>query len=185
MREYVCMGTDKHVTEFRQSWMDRGVEMMKAVGLDGDDRRRQRSVLRPRRQDARQQPARPEPEVRAADPDHLDRQSDRLHELQLSPGRLRREMGPATSRTAASPTPPASASAWSASRWRCSTITVSTSRNGRRACARRSGADRCHGRRLPGPRSRRLPATCAARPRAHLAGDQLLCRSLDRGAARA
>ncbi|MDL2401720.1 amino acid--[acyl-carrier-protein] ligase [Rhizobium mayense] len=34
MREYVCMGTDKHVTDFRQSWMDRGVEMMKAVGLD-------------------------------------------------------------------------------------------------------------------------------------------------------
>ncbi|RDJ02036.1 amino acid--[acyl-carrier-protein] ligase [Rhizobium grahamii] len=34
MREYVCMGTDKHVTDFRQSWMDRGVEMMKAVGLE-------------------------------------------------------------------------------------------------------------------------------------------------------
>ncbi|NTF89027.1 amino acid--[acyl-carrier-protein] ligase [Agrobacterium rhizogenes] len=34
MREYVCMGTDKHVTDFRQSWMDRGIEMMKAVGLD-------------------------------------------------------------------------------------------------------------------------------------------------------
>lgn len=34
MREYVCMGTEKHVTDFRQSWMDRGVEMMKAVGLD-------------------------------------------------------------------------------------------------------------------------------------------------------
>ncbi|MFT4003703.1 MAG: amino acid--[acyl-carrier-protein] ligase [Rhizobium sp.] len=34
MREYVCMGSEKHVTDFRQSWMDRGVEMMKAVGLD-------------------------------------------------------------------------------------------------------------------------------------------------------
>lgn len=34
MREYVCMGTEAHVTEFRQSWMDRGVEMMKSVGLD-------------------------------------------------------------------------------------------------------------------------------------------------------
>lgn len=34
MREYVCMGTEQHVTDFRQSWMDRGVEMMKAVGLD-------------------------------------------------------------------------------------------------------------------------------------------------------
>ncbi|WP_047453484.1 amino acid--[acyl-carrier-protein] ligase [Rhizobium rhizogenes] len=34
MREYVCMGTDTHVTDFRQSWMDRGIEMMKAVGLD-------------------------------------------------------------------------------------------------------------------------------------------------------
>ncbi len=33
MREYVCMGSEKHVTDFRQSWMDRGVEMMKAVGL--------------------------------------------------------------------------------------------------------------------------------------------------------
>lgn len=34
MREYVCMGTEEHVTEFRQRWMDRGVEMMKSVGLD-------------------------------------------------------------------------------------------------------------------------------------------------------
>ncbi|AVA23495.1 amino acid--[acyl-carrier-protein] ligase [Rhizobium sp. LEGMi198b] len=34
MREYVCMGSEKHVTDFRQSWMDRGVEMMKAVGLE-------------------------------------------------------------------------------------------------------------------------------------------------------
>ncbi|NLS16780.1 amino acid--[acyl-carrier-protein] ligase [Rhizobium sp. P40RR-XXII] len=34
MREYVCMGSEKHVTDFRQSWMDRGIGMMKAVGLD-------------------------------------------------------------------------------------------------------------------------------------------------------
>ncbi|HUH48695.1 MAG TPA: amino acid--[acyl-carrier-protein] ligase [Mycoplana sp.] len=34
MREYVCMGTERHVTDFRQSWMDRGVQMMKEVGLD-------------------------------------------------------------------------------------------------------------------------------------------------------
>ena len=34
MREYVCMGTEQHVTDFRQLWMDRGVEMMKSVGLD-------------------------------------------------------------------------------------------------------------------------------------------------------
>ncbi len=34
MREYVCMGTERHVTDFRQSWMDRGVEMMKSVGLE-------------------------------------------------------------------------------------------------------------------------------------------------------
>lgn len=34
MREYVCMGTEKHVTDFRQSWMDRGVAMMKEVGLE-------------------------------------------------------------------------------------------------------------------------------------------------------
>jgi seryl-tRNA synthetase len=34
MREYVCMGTEAHVTTFRQTWMDRGVEMMKSVGLD-------------------------------------------------------------------------------------------------------------------------------------------------------
>jgi seryl-tRNA synthetase len=34
MREYVCMGTESHVTDFRQTWMDRGVEMMKLVGLD-------------------------------------------------------------------------------------------------------------------------------------------------------
>ncbi len=34
MREYVCMGAETHVTEFRQKWMDRGVEMMGLVGLD-------------------------------------------------------------------------------------------------------------------------------------------------------
>jgi seryl-tRNA synthetase len=34
MREYVCMGTESHVTDFRQLWMDRGVEMMKSVGLE-------------------------------------------------------------------------------------------------------------------------------------------------------
>lgn len=34
MREYVCMGTESQVVEFRQMWMDRGVEMMKSVGLD-------------------------------------------------------------------------------------------------------------------------------------------------------
>lgn len=34
MREYVCMGTQDHVTDFRQLWMDRGVAMMDAVGLD-------------------------------------------------------------------------------------------------------------------------------------------------------
>ena len=34
MREYVCMGTESDVTEFRQLWMDRGVEMMEKIGLD-------------------------------------------------------------------------------------------------------------------------------------------------------
>lgn len=33
MREYVCMGTEAKVTEFRQLWMDRGVKMMEDVGL--------------------------------------------------------------------------------------------------------------------------------------------------------
>jgi seryl-tRNA synthetase len=33
MREYVCMGTQDHVTEFRQTWMDRGLKMMEEVGL--------------------------------------------------------------------------------------------------------------------------------------------------------
>ena len=34
MREYVCMGTESQVTDFRQRWMDRGVEMMKSIGLE-------------------------------------------------------------------------------------------------------------------------------------------------------
>lgn len=34
MREYVRMGTESDVTEFRQIWMDRGVEMMEKVGLE-------------------------------------------------------------------------------------------------------------------------------------------------------
>jgi len=33
MREYVCMGTQENVTDFRQLWMDRGVKMMDEVGL--------------------------------------------------------------------------------------------------------------------------------------------------------
>ncbi|MFZ2099623.1 MAG: amino acid--[acyl-carrier-protein] ligase, partial [Oricola sp.] len=33
MREYVRMGTQAEVTEFRQTWMDRGVKMMEEVGL--------------------------------------------------------------------------------------------------------------------------------------------------------
>ena len=33
MREHVCMGTEEHVTEFRQKWMDRGVKMMRELGL--------------------------------------------------------------------------------------------------------------------------------------------------------
>jgi seryl-tRNA synthetase len=33
MREHVCMGTEAHVTEFRQKWMDRGVRMMRELGL--------------------------------------------------------------------------------------------------------------------------------------------------------
>lgn len=34
MREYVRMGTEAQVTEFRQLWMDRGVKMMEDLGLD-------------------------------------------------------------------------------------------------------------------------------------------------------
>jgi seryl-tRNA synthetase len=34
MREYVCVGTEKQVTDFRQSWMARGVDLMESVGLD-------------------------------------------------------------------------------------------------------------------------------------------------------
>ncbi|MBP1852035.1 amino acid--[acyl-carrier-protein] ligase [Rhizobium halophytocola] len=34
MREYVRMGTAADVTDFRQTWMDRGVKMMAEVGLD-------------------------------------------------------------------------------------------------------------------------------------------------------
>lgn len=33
MREYVCMGSQDHVTDFRQIWMDRGVKIMAEVGL--------------------------------------------------------------------------------------------------------------------------------------------------------
>lgn len=34
MREYVRMGTESDVTDFRQLWMDRGVDMMEKIGLD-------------------------------------------------------------------------------------------------------------------------------------------------------
>ncbi|MGV2108636.1 amino acid--[acyl-carrier-protein] ligase [Agrobacterium vitis] len=33
MREYVCMGSESHVTDFRQTWMDRGLKMMEEVAL--------------------------------------------------------------------------------------------------------------------------------------------------------
>lgn len=34
MREFVRMGTESDVTDFRQLWMDRGVAMMEGIGLD-------------------------------------------------------------------------------------------------------------------------------------------------------
>lgn len=34
MREYVCMGTEEQVTEFRQLWINRSIEIMASVGLD-------------------------------------------------------------------------------------------------------------------------------------------------------
>ncbi|MDR6103474.1 seryl-tRNA synthetase [Agrobacterium larrymoorei] len=34
MREYVRMGTESDVTDFRQLWMDRGVAMMEGIGFD-------------------------------------------------------------------------------------------------------------------------------------------------------
>lgn len=33
MREYVCMGSQEQVTDFRQTWMDRGQKIMAEVGL--------------------------------------------------------------------------------------------------------------------------------------------------------
>lgn len=33
MREYVCMGSQEQVTDFRQTWMDRGQQIMAEVGL--------------------------------------------------------------------------------------------------------------------------------------------------------
>jgi seryl-tRNA synthetase len=75
MREHVCMGTEAHVTEFRQKWMDRGVRMMRELGLTVEI-----DVAN-------------DPFFGRAGRLLANNQRDRLHELQLSPGRVRPEMG--------------------------------------------------------------------------------------------
>ena len=74
-------------------WLERARDFAERCELPHRDRRRQRSVLRPRRQDDGDEPARPGAQVRAADPDRERREPDRLPELQLSSGPFRLAVG--------------------------------------------------------------------------------------------
>ncbi len=52
IREYVRCGTPDQVVEWRNLWLQRGVELLKSLGLPARSGRRLRSVLRQGRQDA-------------------------------------------------------------------------------------------------------------------------------------
>ena len=90
---------------------------------------------------ARRQPARSAPQARDRRADRQRRAPDRDHLAQLPPGPLRRSCSASRPPTARSRTPPASGSASSASRWRCTAGTASTVRSGRHRCARRWTCD--------------------------------------------
>jgi seryl-tRNA synthetase len=117
MREYVCMGTDAQVTDFRQLWMDRGVKMLAELGLPVElDIANDAFFGRAGRLLANNQ-----------------RDQNLKFELLIpvnsnaSPTACMRmrsaRNGGSISRTAAWRIQPASVSVWSASRWRCSRIT--------------------------------------------------------------
>ena len=101
---------------------------------------RERPVLRPRRQDARRQPARAGLKFERGLSDRR-READGDHVVQLPPGSLRRSTSASGRRTGKSRTPPASASASSASRSRCSARTGSTRRAGRPGARAAAGLD--------------------------------------------
>ena len=77
VREFVRCGTPDQVVEWRDMWLKRGVELLESLGLPAQLGRRDRSVLRQGRQDARGQPARAEAQVRGARAGDLRGESDR------------------------------------------------------------------------------------------------------------
>ena len=137
MREFVAIGAPEQIDGFPRT-LDRARRRnRRRARADPPHRGRERSVLRPRRRDGRQVPGRAGAEIRDADPRALGGNPDRLHELQLSSRPFRPDLGHARRQTANPPTPPASPSAWTASRSRCSRPTERTPRNGRPRCEAR------------------------------------------------
>ena len=106
--ELVRIGEPDAVLAWRDEWARaRARRCCAALGLAAELDRRQRPVLRPRRADARRQPARAGAQARAARPDRRSR-ADRAGLVQPPPGPLRRAPTASSSPTAASRTPRAS-----------------------------------------------------------------------------
>ena len=139
MREFVAIGAPEMIRGFREHWMARAPEIAGALGVA----HRIEAASDPffGRAGAARQPlsGRAVAEVRNADPRALRRAADGLHELQLSPRAFRRGLGDRDAKPASRRTPPASPSASTVSRLRCSPPTASRSPPGRKACATRCG----------------------------------------------
>ena len=118
-REIVRIGEPETVAAWRDAWRDRAVELLRGARARRRRRRRRRPVLRPQRPDARREPARAGAQVRDRWSTIAGAGADRGRVVQLPPGPLRRRSTGSSSPTAASRTPPASASGWSGSRSRC------------------------------------------------------------------
>ena len=128
-REMVRLGEPDQVLEWRDAWSQQAVEILGGARPRRQGGSRVGPVLRPQRQDARAKPAVPGAEARGARLDHCGR-ADRRRVVQLPTASTSRRCSISGSRTGSRHTRRASASASSASRWRCSAGTASTRRRG-------------------------------------------------------
>ena len=137
VREFVRVGTPDVVVAWRDMWLERGLDIMNSLGLPAESRRRERSVLRSRRPDARRRPAQSRssssrcssPWSRRTIPPPCARS---IRTRSISATDLRHPHGGRRYRA----TRPASASASSAYAWRCSSTTDSIRASGRMARGR-------------------------------------------------
>ena len=182
-REYVYVGEAEQCRAHRDRGSSARVRRCcTSLQLPVDRGRGQRPVLRSRRPHARGEPARAGAQVRARRADHVGRSADGVRVVQLSPGHVRSRVRDSERARIASRTRRAWASASSGSRSRCSSITGSSWTRGPCAFATHSECDMSATAMLPGTAGTYVPHLLHGEER-DLAGDELLRRSLDRGAA--